>query len=37
MWIGTQNGIARFDGVRFTVLTTVKASGVDTTTANRAH
>ena len=33
MWIGTQNGIARFDGVRFTVFDR-QASGVDTTMAS---
>ena len=32
MWIGTQNGIARFDGVRFTVFDR-QSSGVDTTMA----
>ena len=32
MWIGTQNAIARFDGVRFTVFDR-QATGVDTTMA----
>ncbi len=35
MWIGTQNGIARFDGVRF-VTYDRQASGVDTTMATVA-
>ena len=33
MWIGTQNGIARFDGVRFSVFDR-RSSGVDTTMAS---
>jgi ligand-binding sensor domain-containing protein len=33
LWVGTQNGIARFDGSRFTVYDR-KGSGVDTTMAS---
>ncbi|MDR3385518.1 MAG: diguanylate cyclase [Rudaea sp.] len=36
MWIGTQNGIARFDGVRF-VTYDRQSSGVDTTMATVAY
>jgi diguanylate cyclase (GGDEF)-like protein len=36
MWIGTQNGIARFDGVRF-VTYDRQSSGIDTTMANVAY
>jgi len=36
MWIATQNGIARFDGVRFTVFDR-QSAGVDTTMANVAY
>ena len=36
IWIGTQNAIARFDGVRFTVFDR-DSTGVDTTLASVAH
>ncbi len=36
IWVGTQNAIARFDGVRFTVFDR-DATGVDTTLASVAH
>ena len=36
VWIGTQNGIARFDGVRFTVFDR-QSSGIDTTMATVAY
>ncbi|HSE12806.1 MAG TPA: diguanylate cyclase [Rudaea sp.] len=36
IWLGTQNGIARFDGVRFTVYDR-RTSGVDTTMATVSY
>jgi diguanylate cyclase (GGDEF)-like protein len=36
IWVGTQNAIARFDGVRFTVFDR-DSTGVDTTLASVAH
>jgi ligand-binding sensor domain-containing protein len=36
VWIGTQNGIARFDGVRFVVYDR-QSSGIDTTMATVAY
>jgi diguanylate cyclase (GGDEF)-like protein len=36
IWIGTQNGIARFDGVRFTVFDR-RNTGADTTLANVSY
>ena len=36
IWIGTQNGIARFDGVRFTVFDR-RTTGIDTTMATVSY